>query len=62
MFDILLQTDTAGASKAMASQVESVWGVLVKGGVLIIPLMALLAVAIFFFIDLLIAILKSARI
>lgn len=62
MFDIFLQTDTTGASKAMASQVESVWGVLVKGGLLMIPLMALLAVAIFFFIERLIAIRKAARI
>lgn len=62
MFDIFLQADTTGASKAMASQVESVWGVLVKGGLLMIPLMALLAVAIFFFIERLIAIRKAARI
>jgi len=62
MFDIFLQADTTGASKAMASQVESVWGVLVKGGLLMIPLMTLLAVAIFFFIERLIAIRKAARI
>ncbi len=62
MFDILLQTDTTGASRAVSSQVESVWGVLVKGGVLMIPLMTLLAVAIFFFIERLIAIRKASKI
>jgi biopolymer transport protein ExbB len=62
MFDIFLQADTTAASKAMASQVESVWGVLVKGGLLMIPLMTLLAVAIFFFIERLIAIRKAAKI
>ena len=62
MFDIFLQTDTAGTSKALVSQVESVWGVLIKGGLLMIPLMTLLAVAIFFFIERLIAIRKASRI
>ena len=62
MFTILLQTDTTGASKVMASQVESVWGVLAKGGLLMIPLLALLVVAIFFFIERLIAIRKAAKI
>ena len=62
MVTILLQTDTTGASKVMASQVESVWGVLAKGGLLMIPLLALLVVAIFFFIERLIAIRKAAKI
>ncbi len=62
MFTILLQTDTTGGSKVMASQVESVWGVLAKGGLLMIPLLALLVVAIFFFIERLIAIRKAAKI
>ena len=62
MFTILLQTDTTGASKVMASQVESVWGVLAKGGLLMIPLLAFLVVAIFFFIERLIAIRKAAKI
>lgn len=63
MFDILLQVDSAGIAKAMtAPQTESVWGVLVKGGVLMIPLMGLLAVAIFFFIERLMAIRKAGKI
>ena len=62
MFDILLQVDSASTSKAMSSQVESVWGVLIKGGVLMIPLMVLLAVAIYFFIERMIAIRKASKI
>ena len=64
MFDIfLLQADTAGVAKAItAPQVESVWGVLAKGGLLMIPLMTLLAVAIFFFIERIIAINKASKI
>ena len=62
MFDILLQADTTGSSKVMASQVESLWGVLAKGGLLMIPLMTLLVVAIFFFIERLIAIRKASKI
>jgi biopolymer transport protein ExbB len=64
MFDIfLLQADTTGVAKAIAApQVESVWGVLAKGGLLMIPLMTLLAVSIFFFIERLIAIRKANKI
>jgi biopolymer transport protein ExbB len=62
MFDIFLQIDTATTSKAMIPQIESVWGVLAKGGVLMVPLLALLAVAIFFFIERMIAIRKASKI
>lgn len=62
MFEIFLQVDSANASKATVAQVESVWGVLVKGGILMIPLMLLLAVAIFFFIERLLAIRKASKI
>jgi biopolymer transport protein ExbB len=62
MFDIFLQIDTATAGKAIAPQVESAWGVLAKGGLLMIPLLTLLAVAIFFFIERLIAIRKASKI
>jgi biopolymer transport protein ExbB len=62
MFDFFLQIDSTGATKAVAPQVESVWGVLAKGGLLMIPLLALLAVAIFFFIERLIAIRKASKI
>jgi len=63
MFDILLQVDTTGIAKAATTkEAESVWGVLAKGGLLMIPLVALLAVAIFYFIERLIAIRKAAKI
>ncbi len=62
MFDIFLQVDSSGAAKAVAPQIESVWGVLAKGGLLMIPLLTLLAVAIFFFIERLIAIKKASKI
>jgi biopolymer transport protein ExbB len=63
MFDIFfLQIDTATASKGVITQVESLWGILAKGGVLMIPLMGLLATAIFFFIERLIAIRKASKI
>jgi biopolymer transport protein ExbB len=62
MFDIFLQIDSTTAGKAIAPQVESAWGVLAKGGLLMIPLLALLAIAIFFFIERLIAIRKASKI
>jgi biopolymer transport protein ExbB len=62
MFDIFLQIDTATAGKTIAPQIESAWGVLAKGGLLMIPLLTLLAVAIFFFIERLIAIRKASKI
>lgn len=62
MFDILLQIDSVGMAKALAVQKESVMGLLVKGGVLMIPLALLFALAIFFFIERLIAIRKASKI
>lgn len=63
MFDIFfLQVDTAAASKGIITNVESMWSILAKGGVLMIPLLGLLAVAIFFFIERLIAIRKASKI
>ena len=62
MFDILLQADTTGAAQAIAPKVESVWSVLAKGGVLMIPLITLWAIAIFFFIERLMTIRKAAKI
>jgi biopolymer transport protein ExbB len=63
MFDIFfLQIDSATASKGVITQVESLWSILAKGGWLMIPLMGLLAAAIFFFIERLIAILKASKI
>jgi len=62
MFDIFLQVDSTGAAKSAAPQIESAWGVLAKGGLLMIPLLTLLAVAIYFFIERLIAIRKASKI
>lgn len=63
MFDILLQIDTTKVTTELLSQKsESVWGVLAKGGLLMIPLMALLVIAIFVFIERYITISKAAKI
>jgi biopolymer transport protein ExbB len=62
MFDIFLQVDSTGAAKAAAPQIESAWGVLAKGGLLMIPLLTLLAVSIYFFIERMIAIRKASKI
>ena len=62
MFDIFLQIDSTGMAKALAVQKESVMGLLVKGGILMIPLAILFALAIFFFIERLIAIRKASNI
>lgn len=62
MFDIFLQVDSTGVAKAAAPQIESAWGVLAKGGLLMIPLLTLLAVAIYFFIERMIAIRKASKI
>jgi biopolymer transport protein ExbB len=63
MFDILLQVDTTKVATELLSQKsENVWGVLAKGGMLMIPLLTLLVVAIFFFIERLLTITKAAKI
>jgi biopolymer transport protein ExbB len=63
MFDILLQVDTTKVATELLSQKsENVWGVLAKGGLLMIPLLTLLVVAIFFFIERLLTINKAAKI
>ena len=63
MFDILLQIDsTAAATQLLSQKSENVWGVLAKGGLLMIPLLSLLVVAIFFFIERFITIRKAAKI
>jgi len=63
MFDILLQIDsTAAATQLLSQKNENVWGVLAKGGLLMIPLLTLLVLAIFFFIERLMTINKAAKI
>lgn len=63
MFDILLQIDSTKTTQLLSQQsTDSVWGVLAKGGLLMVPLLTLLIVAIFFFIERLITIRKASKI
>ncbi len=62
MFDILLQSDTLTKSVETTAQVESVWSLLSKGGPLMIPLGILFALAVFFFIERLLAVKKASKI
>lgn len=62
MFDILLQVDSASIAAKNSGQVESVWSLLSKGGPLMIPLGILFALAVFFFIERLLAVNKAAKI
>jgi biopolymer transport protein ExbB len=55
-----LQVDSSVLSSS--SKVQSLWDVLIKGGVLMVPLALLFAAAIFFFIERLIAIRKAGKI
>lgn len=61
MFNILLQIDSTGIGASTAGK-ESLFSLLVKGGVLMIPLAIFFALAVFFFIERLIAIRKASRI
>ncbi len=62
MIDILLQIDTLATSAKATGKVESVWSLLSKGGPLMIPLGILFALAVFFFIERLLAIKKASKI
>jgi biopolymer transport protein ExbB len=57
----LLQADST-LTNAAAPQMQSLWDVLIKGGVLMIPLAVLFIAAVFFFIERLIAIRKAGKI
>lgn len=61
MFNIFLQIDSTGIASASAGK-ESLFSILVKGGVLMIPLALFFAMAIFFFIERLMAIRKASKI
>ena len=60
MFDILLQIDSTGVAAASGEKVETVWGLLSKGGPIMIPLGILFALVVFFFIERLMVIRKAA--
>lgn len=62
MFNILLQVDSVALGTSTAAGKESLFSLLVKGGVLMIPLALFFALAIFFFIERLIAIRKASKI
>jgi biopolymer transport protein ExbB len=62
MFNILLQVDTTGAAVGATVHTESLWGLLAKGGPLMIPLGILFLLAVFFFIERLLAINKASKI
>jgi len=57
-----LQVDTTAVTHAAASKTQSLWDILVSGGVIMIPLAVLLVGATYFFFERLIAIKKAARI
>jgi len=62
MFDIFLQIDSAAVASQAAGKTESVWSLLSKGGPLMIPLGILFALAVFVFIERLLAIRKASKI
>jgi biopolymer transport protein ExbB len=62
MFDILLQTDSLNTAATSTAKVETVWGMLSKGGPLMIPLGLLFALAVYFFIERLLVIRKAGKI
>jgi len=62
MFDIFLQADSLSTAAASTAKVESVWGMLSKGGPLMIPLGILFALAVYFFIERLMVIRKAGKI
>ena len=62
MFDILLQLDSTHLGTTTAAGTESLFSILVKGGVLMIPLALFMAMSIYFFTERLIAIRKASKI
>lgn len=61
MFDIFLQTDSVSTSLTAASS-ESLYGLLSKGGPLMIPLALLFVLAVFFFIERLLVVRKASKV
>jgi biopolymer transport protein ExbB len=62
MIDIILQVDSLSTAANSAGKVESVWSLLGKGGPLMIPMGILFALAVFFFIERLLAINRAGKI
>ncbi len=61
MFYVFLQVDSATAASAQAAKVETVFGMLSKGGPLMIPLGLLFALALYVFIERLMVVRKAAK-
>lgn len=61
MFDIFLQADSVSASLT-ATKAESLYGLLSKGGPLMIPLAILFVLAVYFFIERLLVVRKAAKV
>ena len=62
MINIILQVDSLSTAAGSAAKVESVWSLLGKGGPLMIPMGILFALAVFFFIERLMAINRAGKI
>ncbi len=62
MFDIFLQVDSLSIAGNSPAKVESVFGMLTKGGPLMIPLGLLFALAVFVFIERLMVIKKAGQV
>lgn len=61
MFSIFLQADSTAIVQSVVEKKETLWGLLTKGGPLMIPLFILFAMAVFFFIERLLVIRKAAQ-
>lgn len=62
MFDIFLQVDSTAAAAAATAKAETVFGMLSKGGIIMIPLGLLFALAIYVFIERLLVINKANKV
>ena len=62
MFDIFLQVDSTAAARAATAKAETVFGLLSKGGPIMIPLGILFALAIYVFIERLLVINKANKV
>jgi biopolymer transport protein ExbB len=62
MFDILLQVDTVSKAASVTGSAETVWGLLAKGGPLMIPLGLLFAGAVYVFFERLLVVRKFSKI
>jgi biopolymer transport protein ExbB len=61
MFDIFLQVDSTAAAAAATAKAETVFGMLSKGGPIMIPLGILFALAVYVFIERLLVIRKASK-